>query len=141
MKTKLNDSKDLRCESEGIFHDSFYRTLKLVSLIGIIFLSFTANAQTTVSVNPVIQAAPHLPKMERATGGKLFYGEKFTYKKEVNEKTLKAWSVNYPSEVATYKTAMTKYLKNTDVSKLSVANQNTFYDLKSQWLMSLQIIN
>ena len=108
----------------------------------LLFFSITAYTQTTAIENPVIQAAPNLPKMERSTDGKiLFHGEKFTYKKDENEKTLKKWSLNYPSEVAAYKIAIGKYLKDTDVSKLSSTDQNTFYDLKSQWIMSLQLIN
>lgn len=95
-----------------------------------------------ITENPLIEAAPNLPKMERSTeGGKLFYGVKFTYKADENKKTLKDWTVNYPSEVVDYKVAIAKYLKDTDVSKLSAADQNTFYDLKSQWLMVMQLIN
>lgn len=120
------------------------KRMKSSFFIAILMLLFCwqGNAQTTVSENPVTQAAPHLPKMERSTAeGRLFYGEKFTYKAEENEKTLKEWSVKYPSEVIDYKIAMAKYLKDTDVSKLSAADQNTFYDLKSQWIMSIQLIN
>jgi len=105
--------------------------------------------EITASDNPVIKnvphlikAAPHLPVMERSTEeGNLFYGAKFTYNKVDNEKALKEWSENYPNEVVSYKLAIDSYLKNTDVSKLSAADQNTFYDLKSQWFMVIQLIN
>lgn len=122
----------------------FLKKMKSSFFIAILMLLFSwqANAQTTVSENPVLQAAPNLPKMERSIEkGELFHGEKFTYNKVGNEKALKDWSVNFPSEVVNYKVAIAKYLKDTDVSKLSAANQNTFYDLKSQWIMSIQLIN
>lgn len=100
-----------------------------------------ANGQTSVSENPVIKAAPHLPKMERSSDdAKLFHGEKFTYKAD-NEVTLKEWISKYPSEVEAYKMVIDKYLKDTDVTKLGATDQDTFYDLKSQWLMAIQIIN
>ena len=113
----------------------------------VLFLSITLSAQSAaeisgVSKNPVTQAAPNLPKMERSTKeGLLFHGVKFTYKAKENEKALKDWSVNYPSEVADYKIAIAKYLEDTTVSNLSAADQDAFYDLKSQWIMSLQLIN
>ena len=113
----------------------------------VLFLSMTLSAQSetvviTASDNAVIKAAPHLPIMERSTEeGNLFYGAKFTYNKANNEKALKEWSKNYPNEVASYKTAIDSYLKDTDVLKLSAADQDAFYDLKSQWIMSLQLIN
>ena len=80
--------------------------------------------------------------MERSTEeGNLFHGEKFTYNKANNEKALKEWSKNYPNELASYKIAIHSYIKDTDVLKLSAADQDAFYDLKSQWIMSLQLIN
>ena len=118
----------------------------VIFTIAFIF-TFTISAQSdseirTAKDNPVMQAAPHLPEMLRSNDGdKLFYGVKYTYKADENEKTLKEWSVNYPNEVDSYKVAIAKYLNDTDVTKLSAADQNTFYDLKSQWLMATQLIN
>lgn len=140
MKANLNNLKFFAKNGSKI-QISICRGLTLMTFIGIIFLSGMANGQTPVSENPVIKAAPHLPKMERATDdAKLFHGEKFTYKAD-NEITLKEWVTKYPSEVEAYKVAMEKYLKDTDVTKLSAVDQDTFYDLKSQWLMALQTIN
>lgn len=121
--------------------------LKNVLCIATLMFTMSLSAQSeseaiTASDNPVIKSAPHLPVMERSTEeGNLFYGAQFTYNKVDNEKALKEWSENYPNEVASYKIAIDSYLKNTDVSKLSAADQNTFYDLKSQWLMATQLIN
>lgn len=121
--------------------------LKNVLFILTLFFSILLSAQSeaeisSVSKNPVTQAAPNLPKMERSTKESLlFHGVKFTYKAKENEKALKDWSINYPSEVADYKIAIAKYLEDTAVSKLLTTDQDAFYDLKSQWIMSLQLIN
>ena len=121
--------------------------LKSAIFTMVLFSSITLSAQSaaeiaTVSKNAVIQAAPNLPKMERSTKeGLLFHGVKFTYKAKENEKALKDWSVNFPREVVDYKIAIAKYLEDTAVSNLSAADQDAFYDLKNQWIMSLQVIN
>lgn len=103
---------------------------------------YMAQAQNNdLPANHVIKvAAPHLPKMERSNGGKVFYGEKHTYKLE-NKAALEKWMGQYPAEAVAYKAAITKLLNETDVNTLSDQEKELYYDLKSQWLMASQLIN
>ena len=140
MKANLN-KLEFYTKTGSEIRISICRVIALLTFIGIIFLSGLAKGQTSASDNPVIKAAPHLPKMERSNDdAKLFHGEKFTYKAD-NEVSLKEWASKYPNEVEAYKVAIDPYLKDTDITKLSALDQDTFYDLKSQWLMAIQIIN
>lgn len=111
-------------------------------LFFMLLFSWQSKAQTSEVKNPILEVAPNLPKMIRATeGSNLFYGAKFTYDNLKNKSALKQWSIAYPEEVTNYKVAIAKYLEETNVSTLTTSEQDTFYDLKSQWLMSMQIIN
>ena len=89
--------------------------------------------------HPIAKAAPHLPLMVRYEGqGIVFNVENNKYKFEANEGRFKNWMKTYPTELLHYKEAISSYLKNTRIAKLSDENKQLYIDLKSQWLLILQ---
>ncbi|MBC7398651.1 MAG: hypothetical protein H7289_01805 [Mucilaginibacter sp.] len=118
-------------------------TKKLMLLVSVILFCFTTAswAQTAPlpTDNPIKVAAPHLPLMVRHSGtGKVFYGDAYNYKAE-NATVMKQWMTDYSAEVSTYKAAIDKYLKETDVTLLADDKKGVYYDLKNQWAMISQL--
>lgn len=115
---------------------------KLLTFLLTLFLSSFLFAQSTPlpGDHPIAIAAPHLPLILRHDGtGVVFYGERFTYKKEQNETNLRNWIKTYPEEVTKYKVAIAAFLKDTEVSTLTEAQAALYCDLKSQYLMFMQL--
>lgn len=126
----------------------FMKNIKQFLFKKILFISFLftsvfsyAYSQDAPSSHPILLAAPHLPKMVRYDGvGKKFHGEKYYYKKEVNENALKNWMKAYPEEAAKYKETTEKYMSTVDILELSPEEKELYYDLKSQWYIFRQYV-
>lgn len=92
------------------------------------------------SSDAVLEAAPHLPTMVKAEAEDtdVFNGVNNAYKNDLNLESLKAWAEAYPSEVTAYKEAMESFL-TTDYESLSDSEKEVFNNLKSQWIMFIQL--
>jgi len=90
--------------------------------------------------HPIKIAAPHLPLMVRYSGsGSIFYGENDIKYLFENKEVMKKWMTDYPAEVSAYKTAIDKYIKETDVTLLANEQKEVYYDLKAQWAIIIQL--
>lgn len=127
----------------------FQKKLKgLVSLL--IFLAVytlstnNVSAQTTPlpKDHPVKVAAPNLPEMVRASASEenVFHGLGHSYSK-ANEATVKAWIAKYPTELESYKTAISIFIKDSESKTLTDSEKETYRDLKSQYFMIIQLAN
>lgn len=124
---------------------------KLKGLIGLLiflavytFSTNNVNAQTTPlpKDHPVKVAAPNLPEMVRASASEenVFHGLGNSYSK-ANEATVKAWIAKYPTELESYKTAISIFIKEAESKTLTDSEKDTFSDLKSQYFMIIQLAN
>lgn len=78
--------------------------------------------------------------MVRYSGsGRIFYGGNDIKYLFENKDVMKKWTVDYPAEVPAYKTAIDKYLKETDVTLLPADQKDLYYDLKAQWTIISQL--
>jgi hypothetical protein len=103
-----------------------------------------ANAQTTPlpKDHPVKVAAPNLPEMVRATASEenVFHGLGYSYS-NANEAKVKAWIAKFPAEVDSYKTAINLYIKDSETKTLNDVEKEIYSDLKSQFIMIIQLTN
>jgi len=78
--------------------------------------------------------------MVRYSGsGSIFYGENDIKYLFENKEVMKKWMTDYPAEVSAYKTAIDKYIKETDVTLLANEQKEVYYDLKAQWAIIIQL--
>jgi hypothetical protein len=120
------------------------RLLKLLLSICIFLFCFSTSSRAQSAPlpdgHPIKIAAPHLPLMVRYSGsGRIFYGDNNIKYLFENTDVTKTWATNYPSELAAYKVAIDKYLKETDVTLLANDQKDVYYDLKAQWAIISQL--
>ena len=119
-------------------------SLKLILSICFFFFCFStdllAQSDPLPDGHAIKIAAPHLPLMVRYSGsGDIFYGENDTKYLFENKDVMKKWMTDYPAEVPAYKTAIDKYIKETDVTLLANDQKELYYDLKAQWAIIIQL--
>ena len=120
---------------------------RLLLLLGLFLTTMPGFSQTlsltpTQFVTSLANLAPHRPIMERdTTGNDVFHGGLINYKHEDNHHSIEHWMDDYPAEVAAYKIAVQSYISaNTNVT-LSGIQEDTFADLKAQWVMVSHILD
>ena len=98
--------------------------------------SITGTDTSSLDIEDTIASvASHIPSVVRHSGsGKIYYTDKYEYTNACHLATLK-WVKNYPAEAKAFHNAVTKFLEDTDVSKLSTTQAEKYYDIQAQWLM------
>lgn len=119
-------------------------SILMIFLIVSAFSINKASAQTTPlpKDHPVKVAAPNLPEMVRATASEenVFHGLGYSYS-NANEAKVKAWIAKFPAEVDSYKTAINLYIKDSETKTLTDVEKEIYSDLKSQFIMIIQLTN
>ena len=81
--------------------------------------------------HPISKAAPHLPEVLKFNGNA--NGLKYSvYLSPQEEDSIREWATTYPEEVRTYKSAISAFIENSDISSLSESDKILYADLQAQ---------